>query len=715
MKKDKKTKLYDLNDARPQGHYASGQLTSEDYIRRLKDDMNAQAFGVLSYLFPNGKREGSEFVVGGLHGKPGRSLKISMAEGKIGVGEDFATGEKFGDLIDVWQKQRNMDFRDTCEEVERFLGRPFKEKPVVSTQQKNNSRSLPPPAAQYQYTDEKGIVLGVVYRYEFPDGTKEFRPWDAKAGKNRMPIPRPLYNLVAVSGSENVVLVEGEKCVDALQARGIVATTAMGGSKAPLEKTDWSPLLDKSIIVWSDNDAPGVMYGSKVGAYLREIGVENVQVIKIPSGKPEGWDAADAVTEGIELEILSQTEPAQLPKGELSFRIQDWQANIYQGKAPEQEFLVEGTFPLSTSIILAGMGDSGKGMVTLDLAVKVATGSNNRIEEALGGTVLSNGNAVIFTAEDDKDEIHRRLEKIDKKNRRKNSKHGLFIIPLPNAGGPFAIVQDSRDGPAATPEWHAIRKQLNSIHNVKLVVFDPLASFVHADINADPAAGAFATGMLASLATELNATVIVCHHMAKGSARDGIKTPEQARHAIRGTTAIVDGMRGAFAFWQLDETDGRKICKKLKMNYERNVAYAGAVVKSNGPADRGVRIFIRNKETGLLEYRNRDLLEITTPTAMLLEKMTHTIAARAVEGYPYTSTGMNGVWELRHTFTTEFHTLPKNSVRDLLQQLLNDGKVRKCVSKGSQSAKWLDIPGGPFDRGDGQHMHGSASDRDRYS
>jgi hypothetical protein len=73
------------------------------------------------------------------------------------------------------------------------------------------------------------------------------------------------------------------------------------------------------------------------------------------------------------------------------------------------------------------------------------------------------------------------------------------------------------------------------------------------------------------------------------------------------------------------------------------------------------------------------------------------------------------VWELRHTFTTEFHTLPKNSVRDLLQQLLNDGKVRKCVSKGSQSAKWLDIPGGPFDRGDGQHMHGSASDRDRYS
>ena len=43
------------------------------------------------------------------------------------------------------------------------------------------------------------------------------------------------------------------------------------------------------------------------------------------------------------------------------------------------------------------------------------------------------------------------------------------------------------------------------------MVFDPLASFIHADVTSDPAAGSFATGLLASLATETGAAVIVAH------------------------------------------------------------------------------------------------------------------------------------------------------------------------------------------------------------
>ena len=43
----------------------------------------------------------------------------------------------------------------------------------------------------------------------------------------RMPEPRPLYNLPAIAAAEAVVLVEGEKCADALMQLGIAATTAM--------------------------------------------------------------------------------------------------------------------------------------------------------------------------------------------------------------------------------------------------------------------------------------------------------------------------------------------------------------------------------------------------------------------------------------------------------------------------------------------------------
>ena len=48
-----------------------------------------------------------------------------------------------------------------------------------------------------------------------------------------------------------------------------------------------------------------------------------------------------------------------------------------------------------------------------------------------------------------------------------------------------------------------------------MFIADPMASFVHADINADPAAGAAFMGMLAQLSTETGATVMVNHHMAK--------------------------------------------------------------------------------------------------------------------------------------------------------------------------------------------------------
>jgi putative DNA primase/helicase len=56
------------------------------------------------------------------------------------------------------------------------------------------------------------------------------------------PEPRPLYNQPGMVSGRHVVLVEGEKCAQALIASGVVATTAMHGANAPVDKTDWSPL-----------------------------------------------------------------------------------------------------------------------------------------------------------------------------------------------------------------------------------------------------------------------------------------------------------------------------------------------------------------------------------------------------------------------------------------------------------------------------------------
>src|SRR5690606_15590737 len=133
--------------------------------------------------------------------------------------------------------------------------------------------TLGPHTAKWDYRSANGELLACVYRYDTPDG-KQYRPWDVRGRAMRMPEPRPLYNLPALHPTDTVVLVEGEKCVDALMQVGIVATTAMGGAATALEKTDWSPLAGKTVIVWPDNDEAGARYAKALIPKLLSIGAK---------------------------------------------------------------------------------------------------------------------------------------------------------------------------------------------------------------------------------------------------------------------------------------------------------------------------------------------------------------------------------------------------------------------------------------------------------
>ena len=101
----------------------------------------------------------------------------------------------------------------------------------------------------------------------------------------RAPAARPLhiYRRDLLPTAKRVVVVEGEKAADALNAAGIVATTnPMGAGKG--EECDWTPLAGKDVILWPDADpinAPG-----KPLAGLRT-GVEHMrQVAKILQAMP---------------------------------------------------------------------------------------------------------------------------------------------------------------------------------------------------------------------------------------------------------------------------------------------------------------------------------------------------------------------------------------------------------------------------------------------
>jgi len=70
---------------------------------QLSDVLNRQVEELCRFLLPQGKRVGKEWVAGDAFGNPGRSLKVVLEGGKIGIWSDFATGESGGDLIDLWR------------------------------------------------------------------------------------------------------------------------------------------------------------------------------------------------------------------------------------------------------------------------------------------------------------------------------------------------------------------------------------------------------------------------------------------------------------------------------------------------------------------------------------------------------------------------------------------------------------------------------------
>ncbi|WP_265022246.1 AAA family ATPase [Wolbachia endosymbiont (group B) of Ischnura elegans] len=654
----------------------------------------------LFYLLPRGTFRGDKFYVGDVHGNKGKSLVVELSGSRAGLWNDFATGEG-GDIIDLWaavhRKNARTEFPEVIASISEWLGnnKKYREKQYVDEDfEKFITHS-------WNYYDENGQVIVKVYRSDPPGKKKVYKPFDVKQSKFAAPEIRPLYNIPEILKSDKVILVEGEKCAEALIEQGIVATTTMSGANADVDKTDWSPLKGKHIIIWPDNDEAGNKYAKNAEKKLLEIGVESLVILNIPQNKTKGWDAADCVLEGIR---ASEFIERRLKKND-KLNILDWNLSRYLGEVPTQKFLVEGLFPLGVTSIVAAMGDTGKGMLLLDLALKVASDTDQIC--GFGSLVKEHGSVVIFSAEDDADEIHRRLERLDPEGNRAKYQDRVFIVPMPNTGGPFSIIKTNTRGkcPETSEKFEGISEQLNAIENLKLIIFDPLVSFVHADINSDPELGWYSTGLLASLATETGATVIAAHHMRKPKC-GSITTVEQARDAIRGTTALVDGVRCSFALLPALVEHQNSVCNTLKLERTHSKIYQGAVVKSNGAADRSVRTYLRSS-TGLLEDISEQINAIKSSDEELKNILIHYIKLSAHEGHPFTHTGGPGIFKQRHKLPPMFHNVSRHKLERLVQSLLNDNRVVKGMAADSKEDKWLDVPTGPFARGEGKFKLGA--------
>lgn len=366
------------------------------------------------------------------------------------------------------------------------------------------------PEKTWIYRDAAGACLGVVMRFKTSDGGKEVLPvvWgrnmDTGAEEWRwmaFPEPRPLYGLdrLAARPDATVLLVEGEKCADAahVELPDLVVVSWPGGGKAD-GKVDWSPLAGRKVITWADADAkrvpltpaeraegieqkskpllpeaeqPGVATMARIRERLVALNckVWNVK-LPPPGAKPDGWDVADAVNEGIcgadLADFVRSNVRSTVPAAAVQSLEQPVPERVSRGTVPTEEsdkkrsdtpllvdacdwlaesvppvYVVEGIVQRGTLCALTAVTNHGKTAVSLALAVCVATGRK------FAGREIQQGKVLILCGENPDGFRTRLTATLQHMGLERGDVAGLItVLPLPLAIGNYVeqIVEEGR-------------------------------------------------------------------------------------------------------------------------------------------------------------------------------------------------------------------------------------------------------------------------------
>lgn len=165
---------------------------------------------------------------------------------------------------------------------------------------------------RWEYTDKEGTPVAYITRWNKSLSTKkEFRPITVTAQGFYIGKPEsgyPIYNLPAIlkSWDETVFLVEGEKCANAVNKLGLLATTTPHGANG-IRCCDLAPLAGRNIIIIPDNDEPGMKYAETIKESLLKLTPRpKVSIFKLSGLEPKEdiYDWIEARSSSTKTEVI---------------------------------------------------------------------------------------------------------------------------------------------------------------------------------------------------------------------------------------------------------------------------------------------------------------------------------------------------------------------------------------------------------------------------
>jgi hypothetical protein len=365
--------------------------------------------------------------------------------------------------------------------------------------------------ATYDYTDEAGVLLFQVVRYE-PKTFRQRRPdehggwaWEL-SGVIRVPYRLPEL-LEAVRQDRWILIVEGEKDVDQLYNLGFAATTSAGGAQS------WAPefakyLTGARVAILPDHDAPGREYGRGVAESLTGV-AGDMRVIALPvgdKGDVTDWLAAGGTADA--LKVLIRAAAGTTRQGLLrQWREANGGARVVWAADVEPErvkWLWPGRLPFGKLSIIDGDPGESKSTLTLALAAYATTGTPMPMsglsgrQEPLTVVLLSGEDGMADTV------VPRLLA------------HGADVTRVANLCSIDLPGEPSR--PWELPGDIAHLADLIEETGARMVVIDPLMSFLAAGVKSGIDHDVRrALHPLAMTAERTGAAIVVVRHLNKGS------------------------------------------------------------------------------------------------------------------------------------------------------------------------------------------------------
>ena len=420
-------------------------------------------------------------------------------------------------------------------------------------------------------SSDTGLLVSRIrsLQYIFPDGSKKF----ASGGEVRGNIFLIGVEHHLLPTLETLVICEGYATGASIyEATGLPCAVVFSANFCLTATTRLRAITNSKFLLALDNDTSGV--GEKCANEVASA-VSNCMV-RLPSVIGDFNDLANAKgEEQLKLELL-----------ESKFNIRQYAVrNLIESPAPI-EWLVDSFIPLGKPGLIAAVGGVGKSLSMIQLALGIAIGG-----KWWGKPILQRGSSVIFAAEDDLNEVHRRIESLDPEGARFQSEYDVYVFPIPEQKEPMILLRDE----GVTSQAQELVDELKTIPNLQMVVFDPLQAFTTASVSQSNEAGQLWGSYCANISARIGCTTLTVHHLNKGALTNDSDDALSHRAEIRGASSITDSVRFAIAMWLADEETCEKICLEQGKDMDRMAVVKAALVKSNsGNVDYSVKTLVRN-------------------------------------------------------------------------------------------------------------------------